>query len=55
MQNSRGVVAGIDASERIGNDRLPEIALGVAFCDSGVDGVFKAASDKVDILTDFAK
>lgn len=55
MQNSRGVVAGIDAPERIGNDRLPEIALGVAFCDSGVDGVFKAAADKVDILTDFAK
>ena len=55
MQNSRGVVAGIDASERIGNDRLPEIALGVALCDSGVDGVFKAAADKVDILTDFCK
>lgn len=55
MQNSRGVVAGIDAPERIGNDRLPEIALGVALCDSGVDGVFKAAADKVDILTDFAK
>lgn len=55
MHNRGGVVAGIDAPERIGNDRLPEIALGVALCDSGVDGIFKAAADKVDILTDFAK
>ena len=55
MQNRGGVVAGIDAPERIGNDRFSEIALGVALCDSGVDGVFKAAADKVDILTDFCK
>jgi len=29
MHNRGGVVAGIDASERIGNDRFSEIALGV--------------------------
>lgn len=55
MQNSRGVVAGIDAPERIGNDRLPEIALGVAFATPALTASLKLPPTKWTSWPTFAK
>ena len=55
MDDSRCIILGIDALDRITYDRLAQIAINITLAHTLIDGIFQTTADKMHILSDLHK